>query len=104
MKLKQRLIRRLVRQFHQPTGLGGRLAGRVMGHRPSNVERNRWAVELLDVQPNERVLEIGCGPGVAIAALASRVPEGLVVAVDHSEVMISQTRRRNTAAVDAGRV
>jgi ubiquinone/menaquinone biosynthesis C-methylase UbiE len=68
------------------------------------VARNRWAVRLLDVQPTDRVIELGCGPGVAIAALATRAIRGLVVGVDHSPVMIRQARRRNRAAIRAGRV
>lgn len=75
-----------------------------MGHRSSNVTRNRWAVGVLDVQPDERVLELGCGPGVALAALADRAVSGLVVGVDHSPVMISQAQRLNAAAVATGRV
>jgi len=75
-----------------------------MARRSSNVARNRWAVQLLDVQPTDRVIELGCGPGVAIAALAARAIRGLVVGVDHSQVMIRQARRRNRAAVRAGRV
>lgn len=78
--------------------------GWVLGRRSSNVRRNRWAVELLDVQTTDRVLELGCGPGVAIAALARRATHGLVVGVDHSEVMIRQARRRNAAAIGTGRV
>jgi SAM-dependent methyltransferase len=93
-----------VAQFHHPTGALGHVAGWIMGRRPSNVARNRWAVQLLDVQPTDRVLEVGCGPGVAIAALASRAARGLVVGVDHSQVMIGQARRRNRAAIRAGRV
>jgi len=68
------------------------------------VARNRWAVQLLDVQPTDRVIELGCGPGVAIAALATRAVRGLVVGVDHSHVMLRQARRRNRAAIRAGRV
>jgi SAM-dependent methyltransferase len=75
-----------------------------MGRRSSNVARSRWAVELLDVQPTDRVIELGCGPGVAIDALAGRATRGLVVGVDHSEVMIRQAGRRNAAGVDAGRI
>jgi SAM-dependent methyltransferase len=93
-----------VAQFHHPTGAVGHVAGWVMGRRSSNVARNRWAVQLLDVQPSERVIELGCGPGVAIAALATRATRGQVVGVDHSEVMIRQARRRNGAAIRAGRV
>jgi SAM-dependent methyltransferase len=91
-------------QFHHPTGAVGHVAGWIMGRRSSNVARNRWAVQLLDVQPTDRVIELGCGPGVAIAALATRAVRGLVVGVDHSQVMIRQARRRNRAAIRTGRV
>lgn len=104
MTTELRLRRSIVRQFRNPTGMGGRLVGWIMGHRSSNVTRNRWAVGLLDVQPDERVLELGCGPGVALAALAERAVSGLVVGVDHSPVMISQAQRLNAAAVATCRV
>ena len=113
MGIRQRVLDRSMRwwgrhggvaQFHHPTGAVGHVAGWVMGRRSSNVARNRWAVQLLDVRPTDRVIELGCGPGVAIAALAARATRGLVVGVDHSRVMIGQARRRNRAAVRAGRV
>jgi SAM-dependent methyltransferase len=113
MGIKQRVLHRGMRwwarhgglaQFHHPTGGVGHVAGWIMGRRSSNVARNRWAVQLLDVRPTDRVIELGCGPGVAIAALAARATRGLVVGVDHSQVMIGQARRRNKAATQAGRV
>jgi SAM-dependent methyltransferase len=97
------LRERLVRQFHRPSGVGGSLAGIVMGHRGSNVARNRWAAGLLAPLPGERVLELGCGPGVALAALAAAGPD-LAVGVDHSDVMVRQASRRNRDAVASGRV
>jgi SAM-dependent methyltransferase len=75
-----------------------------MGHRSSNVKRNRWVVSLLDVRPTDRILEVGFGPGIAIAALSSLTPDGVVFGVDHSDVMVRLARRRNAAAVRAGRV
>jgi SAM-dependent methyltransferase len=112
MGIKERALGRVLQwwghrglaQFHRPTGAAGHVAGWIMGRRSSNVARNRWAVELLDVQPTDRVIELGCGPGVAVAALATRASRGLVVGVDHSPVMIRQARRRNRAAIRAGRV
>jgi len=95
-------MRSLAKQFGNPRGALGRVAGWVMGRRTSNVRRSRWAVELLDLQPGERLLEVGCGPGVAIAAAATRC--NAVVGVDRSAVMIGQARRRNDGAVRAGRV
>lgn len=113
MDVKQRVLGRGMRwwaahggiaQFHRPTGALGHVVGWIMGRRSSNVARSRWAVGLLDVQPTDRVLELGCGPGVAVAALTTRATRGLVVGVDHSQVMIRQARRRNRAAVRGGRV
>lgn len=104
MGLKQKAVRAVVGQFHEPRGLGGRAAGWVMANRGSNRKRNVWAVGLLDVQPTDRVLEIGFGPGVAIQELARRATSGLVVGVDHSELMVRQARKRNAAAVRADRV
>ncbi|GAA3160984.1 hypothetical protein GCM10020001_101540 [Nonomuraea salmonea] len=57
---------------------------------------------MLDVRPADRVLEIGFGPGVAIAEFARRA--GRVFGVDHSATMARQAARRNAAAVRAGRV
>jgi ubiquinone/menaquinone biosynthesis C-methylase UbiE len=75
-----------------------------MAYRVSNRRRNRWAVALLDVRPTDRVLEIGFGPGVAIAELAGRATRGRVFGIDHSEVMVEQASRRNAAAIRAHRV
>jgi SAM-dependent methyltransferase len=102
MSMKQRLMRSLAHQFGNPTGALGRVAGWVMGRRSSNVRRSRWAVGLLDLQPGDRLLEAGCGPGVAIAAAVAR--GSTVVGVDRSAVMVGQARRRNRRAVRDGRV
>ncbi len=93
----------ILSQFGKPLGLPGALAGVIMAHRPSNRLRNAWTVERLDIAPDDRVLEIGCGPGIAIADIAARLDTGLVVGIDHSSVMIDQATLRNYAAIRAGR-
>ena len=99
MPIKQRVINAVVRQFGHPRGIGGHLAGWVMAHRSSNQRRNRWVVSLLDVQPTDRVLEIGFGPGLAIADLSRRATNGKVYGIDHSDVMLQQASKRNAAAI-----
>jgi SAM-dependent methyltransferase len=93
----------VIGQAHHPRGAAGRVTAWEMAHRPSNRQRNRWVVSLLDVQPADQVLEIGFGPGLAIAELA-RVGAGHVYGIDHSGVMLRQASRRNAAAIRAGRV
>lgn len=102
--LPQRVIKSLIRQFHHPRGLAGRVVGWIMAHRRSNVARNRWVVSVLDVQPTDRVLEVGFGPGIAVAEIARRATRGQVYGIDHSAVMVAQAARRNAAAVRGHRV
>src|SRR4051794_13335670 len=103
--VKQSVVMALVRQFGNPRGAIGNIAGWVMAHRSSNLARNRWAVSLLDVKPTDRVLEVGFGPGVAIAELSRRIGHGgQVYGVDRSEVMLRQASRRNAADIRAGKV
>jgi ubiquinone/menaquinone biosynthesis C-methylase UbiE len=99
------LHRSLVKQFGRPQGLVGRLAGWSMAHRPSNKQRNRWTVDLLQLKPGEHVLEIGFGPGLALVHAAEQVGEtGRVVGIDPSEVMVAHAQRRNRAAIAAGQM
>src|ERR1700761_321475 len=97
------LDRDVVGQGHHPRGAAGSVTGWVFAHRPSNRQRNRWVVSLLDVRPADQVLEIGFGPGLAVAALV-RAGAGHVYGIDHSSVMVRQASRRNAAAIRADRV
>jgi len=85
---------RFVAQFRKPEGRLGAFAGWVMAARGSNRERNRWTVDLLQIAPEDRVLEVGCGPGLALAEAAARATRGRVVGIDHSSVVIEQARAR----------
>ena len=104
MRLRRRAIERVRSQFGRPTGLPGRIAGGIMAHRASNRRRNAWAVSLLDVRRDDRVLEIGFGPGIAISELSARAPEGYVCGLDHSAMMVRHAARRNADAVRRGEV
>jgi SAM-dependent methyltransferase len=97
------LDRDVIGQAHHPRGAAGRVTAWEMAHRPSNRQRSHWVVSLLGIQPADQVLELGFGPGVAIAALA-RAGAGHVYGVDHSGVMLRQASKRNAAAIRAGRV
>jgi len=99
--LPPKLLRPLFNQFARPSGLLGRLAGRIMAKSDAD---DRWIVELLDVQPDDRVLDVGCGPGVTVGLIAERATAGRVYGIDPSVVMLRQAARRNADAVRAGRV
>jgi ubiquinone/menaquinone biosynthesis C-methylase UbiE len=59
------------------------------------VEIRQDAVDLLELSRGDRVLELGCGPGVNFEALREAVgPDGLVVAVDLTRGMVERARER----------
>jgi cyclopropane fatty-acyl-phospholipid synthase-like methyltransferase len=75
-----------------------------MANRLSNVQRNRWTVDLLALKPSDAVLEIGCGPGVALSHVALIVQQGWVIGIDHSSVMVAQASKRLRDEIARGRV
>jgi ubiquinone/menaquinone biosynthesis C-methylase UbiE len=87
-------------QFARPTGLAGRLVGHILAFK--NRDRGEWVVSLLELGPNDRVLEIGFGPGVDVARVAAMTTAGRVAGVDPSSVMVAQACSRNADLVARG--
>ena len=63
----------------------------------------RSSFDDLDPQPADRVVEIGCGHGVAATFVLERLTIGTYTGVDRSPTMIAAAAGRNAAAVAAGR-
>jgi trans-aconitate methyltransferase len=93
MTLKQAIYR----QFGQPSGIPGRVAGWLMAVK--NRGRSNWTVTKLNSQPTDYILEIGYGPGVTFKQLAKRLTTGFIGGIDHSKEMFGQATRRNMAYI-----
>jgi ubiquinone/menaquinone biosynthesis C-methylase UbiE len=61
-------------------------------------------LRLLDTKPDDHVLEIGFGPGLAIRDVAKVATRGFVAGIDPSEVMLRQADRRNHKYIRERRV
>lgn len=67
-------------------------------------QRLSWAVKTLAVQPDDRILEIGCGRGVAVSLICEKLNGGQIAAIDRSAKMIEIARSRNQRCVASGKV
>jgi SAM-dependent methyltransferase len=96
------LIRIVAEQLRQPKGVLGKVAGRLMARmdKPSN----DWAISLMNIQPNDHLLEIGFGPGLAIKKVSELASKGFVAGIDFSETMLEQASKLNAVAIESGLV
>ncbi len=92
----------LMRMFGRPEGVLGRLGGVIMAR--MNRDAAAQVIEMLDFRPDDKVLEVGFGPGVAIQLLLHRVPGGSVAGIDYSQEMVRQAAVRNAVALRNRRV
>ena len=85
----------------KPAGLGGKLMVSMMntGHRALAA----WGLRFLELTPDAKVLDCGCGGGANIRALLKRCPKGIIKGVDYSAVSVEKARKLNQTAIRDGR-
>ena len=77
-------------------GWGGRVMATVMARGSADMEIA--AVELANPRSDANVVMIGCGPGVGVVAGARRTPNGMVIGLDPSAVMVERAGSRSRRA------
>jgi SAM-dependent methyltransferase len=89
-------------QARHASGLLGRLIAFIMSR--ETWAENKRAIDALGIEESDHVLDIGCGHGRSLAALAARAQKGRIAGVDPSELMAEIAVQRNRELVKARRV
>jgi len=89
-------------QHRYPTGFVGGMVGERMVRQ--HVPETAWTISQLNLQPTDRVLEVGSGAGHALAHAAQQAYQGQVTGLDLSPTMLAAAARRNATAVRMDRV
>ena len=92
----------LGKQYRCPAGLLGQAVGAKMARQ--HAPETAWTISLLEIEPADRVLEIGFGAGRAIELIAAQAPQCSIAGIDLSPTMVRVSSRRNAQAIKAGRV
>lgn len=91
------------RQLSNPHGfLGSRFITKMMNQ--GNEELEYFGLELMNLQGNEHILEIGFGNGRIMQEMSKKLDTGKIHGIDISEEMITLTKRRLRQEVKSGRV
>jgi arsenite methyltransferase len=98
--MSSRLRTAISRQLSNPSGLGGRVIASLMNR--GNRAMNDRAIELLEVGPSSRVLDLGFGGGLTLPLLMARAKT--VTGVDRAADMIEAASSRHASAVQDGRL
>ena len=85
----------------KPVGLGGKIMVAMMnlGHSPVA----QWGLQFLNVAPDAKVLDCGCGGGANMKRLLKKCPQGIVKGIDYSPVSVEKSKKVNDAAIAEGR-
>ena len=85
----------------KPAGLGGKIMVAMMnlGHSPVA----RWGLHFLELAPDAKVLDCGCGGGANMNRLLKKCPRGIVKGIDYSTVSVEKARSLNQTAIQEGR-
>ncbi|NMC35838.1 class I SAM-dependent methyltransferase [Candidatus Beckwithbacteria bacterium] len=66
-----------------------------------NQKQNQWVLSLLDLQKDDKVLEIGFGPGLNLQKIALT---NKVWGVEISKTMLQIAQKKNKALIDSGKL
>jgi SAM-dependent methyltransferase len=91
------------KQVRKPTGFFGRLIMSKIFDL-GNAVLNDLMGELLTLQENDHVLEIGFGTGKLITEMARQARRGLIEGIDLSSTMVDMAKKRNRQYIAKGRV
>jgi ubiquinone/menaquinone biosynthesis C-methylase UbiE len=89
------------RQLSNPRGASGWAVGKLM--KLANRQPTRIAIDALDIQNGDDVLDLGCGAGQAMAIMLPLTGTGSVHGLDQSRTMVNEAERTNRAAIRKAR-
>ena len=89
-------------QFRKPSGWFGIFTANLMvKNNQKNYDR---LISALDLQPQNKLFEIGYGPGIGIRMVAERCATCTIHGIDFSKLMYNRASKYNKQLIETGRV
>ncbi len=97
-----KLFNAIGKQMQYPKGFFGKLLFAWMT--PKTISHARWTADLLEIQSEDKIMEIGFGNGANIQLLLQKANRGSVTGVEISKTAIEMASKKNLKAISEGRV
>ncbi|NLF89623.1 class I SAM-dependent methyltransferase [Candidatus Bathyarchaeota archaeon] len=89
-------------QFQRPTGhLGTVIAARM---NREHYELTSWGLTHVAINPDFKILDVGCGGGKTVNRLVELAPNGKVYGVDYSPDIVAYASKLNKQDIEQGKV
>ncbi len=96
------ILKYIANQLGNPNGIFSGLAAIAWNRR--NAALNDTVLNLLLLQPADRVLDIGFGGGYLLKRMSEVIPGGLLVGIDVSNAMVASANKRYQKEVQSGKL
>jgi ubiquinone/menaquinone biosynthesis C-methylase UbiE len=96
------LMEFVAHQARQPSGKFSGIFAMYMNL--GNNYLNKLAVQALDIQPNDHILEVGFGGGVALYKILKNIQGGFVAGIDYSPDMVKRGKRKFQKSIASGKM
>jgi len=101
-KVKMGFKQKLVNQVRKPMGKFGRIIAK--GMNKGHAKLAKWGLSKIMIEPNDYILDIGCGGGGNIKNFAEVIVDGKIYGIDYSETAVSVSRQVNKIHIENGTV
>jgi ubiquinone/menaquinone biosynthesis C-methylase UbiE len=92
----------IAQQSGNPQGILGRIIAFIMSFETKSM--NQIGLDLLDLRPNDKALEVGFGHGKTISKGSMLFESGMFSGIDISKTMLSVAEKKNKRLIDEGKV
>lgn len=95
------IIKDYMNQTRKPEGILGKMM--ILGMNMGHAGMAKWGASFLDVRSPEHIIDLGCGGGSNLKALAEKYPGSKVAGIDYSPLSVQKSTDNNKDLIAAGR-
>lgn len=96
------MLSRLIEQAKNPSGVVGSFMLKIMNS--AHYEMNKWALQMISINKDDVMLDVGCGGGKTLQLLSKINTYGKIFGIDYSEQAVNDSIKANKLDIEMGKM